>query len=50
MRGAQLRTLASVIRATGIVIVALLAFLQIMENVLRFQPGTASASAGVAAA
>ena len=32
LRGAQLRTLASVIRATGIVIVALLAFLQIMEK------------------
>ena len=48
MRGAQLRTLASVIRATGIVIVALLAFLQIMENVLHFNLGPLLASAGVA--
>jgi moderate conductance mechanosensitive channel len=48
VRGAQLRTLASVIRATGIVIVALLAFLQIMENVLHFNLGPLLASAGVA--
>jgi small-conductance mechanosensitive channel len=45
VRGAQLRT---VIRATGIVIVALLAFLQIMENVLHFNLGPLLASAGVA--
>ena len=48
VRGAQLRTLATVIRATGIVIVALLAFLQIMENVLHFNLGPLLASAGVA--
>jgi small-conductance mechanosensitive channel len=47
-RGAQVRTLASVIRATGIVIVAFLAFLQIMENVLHFNLGPLLASAGVA--
>jgi small conductance mechanosensitive channel len=47
LRGAQLRTLASVIRATGIVIVALLAFLQIME-ILHFNLGPLLASAGVA--
>ncbi len=48
VRGAQVRTLATVIRATGIVIVALLAFLQIMENVLHFNLGPLLASAGVA--
>lgn len=48
VRSAQLRTLASVIRATGIVIVALLAILQIMENVLHFNLGPLLASAGVA--
>jgi small-conductance mechanosensitive channel len=47
-RGAQVRTLASVIRATGIVIVAFLAFLQVMENVLHFNLGPFLASAGVA--
>jgi small-conductance mechanosensitive channel len=47
-RGAQLRTLATVIRATGIVIVSLIAFLQIMENVLHFNLGPLLASAGIA--
>ena len=47
-RGAQVRTLATVVRATGIVIVAFLAFLQIMENVLGFNLGPFLASAGVA--
>jgi moderate conductance mechanosensitive channel len=47
-RGAQVRTLATVIRATGIVIVGFLAFLQIMENVLHFNLGPFLASAGVA--
>jgi small-conductance mechanosensitive channel len=47
-RGAQVRTLASVIRATGIGIVGFLAFLQIMENVLHFNLGPLLASAGVA--
>jgi len=47
-RGAQVRTLATVVRATGIVIVAFLAFLQIMENVLNFNLGPFLASAGVA--
>jgi small-conductance mechanosensitive channel len=47
-RGAQVRTLATVIRATGIVLVAFLAFLQVMENVLRFNLGPFLASAGVA--
>jgi small-conductance mechanosensitive channel len=47
-RGAQIRTLATVIRATGIVIVGFLAFLQIMENVLHFNLGPFLASAGVA--
>ena len=47
-RGAQVRTLASVIRATGIGIVAFLAILQIMENVLHFNLGPLLASAGVA--
>jgi small-conductance mechanosensitive channel len=47
-RGAQIRTLATVVRATGVVIVAFLAFLQIMENVLHFNLGPFLASAGVA--
>jgi moderate conductance mechanosensitive channel len=47
-RGAQIRTLATVIRATGIVLVAFLAFLQIMENVLHLNLGPFLASAGVA--
>jgi moderate conductance mechanosensitive channel len=47
-RGAQVRTLATVIRATGIGIVGFLAFLQIMENVLNFNLGPLLASAGVA--
>ncbi len=47
-RGAQIRTLATVVRATGIVVVAFLAFLQIMENVLGFNLGPFLASAGVA--
>jgi small-conductance mechanosensitive channel len=47
-RGAQIRTLATVIRATGVVIVAFLAFLQIMENVLDFNLAPLLASAGVA--
>jgi moderate conductance mechanosensitive channel len=47
-RGAQVRTLASVIRGTGIGIVGFLAFLQIMENVLHFNLGPLLASAGVA--
>ena len=47
-RGAQVRTLATVVRATGIVIVAFLAFLQVMENVLGFNLGPLLASAGVA--
>jgi small conductance mechanosensitive channel len=46
--GAQVRTLGTVIRATGIVIVAFLAFMQIMENVLHFNLGPFLASAGVA--
>jgi small-conductance mechanosensitive channel len=46
--GAQVRTLATVIRATGIGIVGFLAFLQIMENVLHFNLGPLLASAGVA--
>lgn len=47
-RGAQVRTLATVMRATGIGLVAFLAFLQIMENVLHFNLGPLLASAGVA--
>jgi moderate conductance mechanosensitive channel len=47
-RAAQVRTLATVIRATGIVVVAFLAFLQILENVLHFNLGPFLASAGVA--
>jgi small conductance mechanosensitive channel len=46
--GAQVRTLATVIRATGIGIVGFLAFLQVMENVLHFNLGPLLASAGVA--
>jgi moderate conductance mechanosensitive channel len=46
--GAQVRTLATVIRATGIGIVLFLAFLQVMENVLHFNLGPLLASAGVA--
>ncbi len=46
--GAQVRTLATVIRATGIGIVIFLAVLQIMENVLGFNLGPLLASAGVA--
>ena len=46
-RGAQLRTLASVVRATGVVIVAILSFLQIM-GVLGFNMSPLLASAGVA--
>jgi moderate conductance mechanosensitive channel len=45
--GAQIRTLATVIRATGIVIVAFLAILQIMENVLHFNLGPLLAGASV---
>ena len=47
-RGAQIRTLATVVRATGVVIVAFLAFLQILETVLHFNLGPFLASAGVA--
>ena len=47
-RVSQVRTLTSVIRATGISIVVLLAVLQIMENVLNFNLGPLLASAGVA--
>ena len=47
-RGAQVRTLATVVRATGIVIVSFLSFLQIMETVLHFNLGPFLASAGVA--
>jgi moderate conductance mechanosensitive channel len=46
--GAQVRTLATVIRATGIGIVLFLAILQIMENVLHFNLSPLLASAGVA--
>jgi small conductance mechanosensitive channel len=46
--GAQVRTLATVVRATGIGIVLFLAFLQVMENVLHFNLGPLLASAGVA--
>ena len=44
----QMRTLASVIRATGIGIVIFLAALQIMDNVLGLNLGPLVASAGVA--
>jgi moderate conductance mechanosensitive channel len=47
-RSAQIRTLATVVRATGVVIVALLAFLQVMESVLHFNLSPLLASAGVA--
>jgi small-conductance mechanosensitive channel len=47
-RSSQVRTLATVLRATGIGIVAFLAFLQIMENVLHFNLSPLLASAGVA--
>ena len=47
-RGSQIRTLATVIRATGVVIVAFLAFLDTMENVLGFNLAPFLASAGVA--
>jgi small-conductance mechanosensitive channel len=47
-RGAQVRTLATVVRATGIVLVGFLAFLQVMENVLHLNLGPFLASAGVA--
>ena len=47
-RGSQIRTLATVIRATGIVIVAFLAFLDTMENVFDFNLAPFLASAGVA--
>jgi moderate conductance mechanosensitive channel len=46
-RGAQVRTLASVIRATGVVVVAILAFLQTMGT-LGFNMSPLLASAGVA--
>jgi small conductance mechanosensitive channel len=46
--GAQVRTLATVVRATGIGVVGFLAFLQVMENVLHFNLGPLLASAGVA--
>jgi moderate conductance mechanosensitive channel len=46
-RGAQIRTLATVIRATGVVVVAVLAILQMME-VLGFNMSPLLASAGVA--
>jgi moderate conductance mechanosensitive channel len=46
--GSQVRTLATVIRATGIGIAGFLAFLQVMENVLHFNLGPLLASAGVA--
>ena len=48
VRSGQVRTLASVVRATGIGIVCVLAFLQIMENVLHLNLGPLLASAGVA--
>lgn len=44
----QLRTVVSVVRATGIGIVAFLAILQAMENVLGFNLGPLLASAGIA--
>jgi moderate conductance mechanosensitive channel len=48
IRAGQVKTLASVIRATGITIVLVLALLQVMENVLHFDLGPLLASAGVA--
>jgi moderate conductance mechanosensitive channel len=47
-RAAQVRTLASVMRATGIGIVLFLAALQVMQNVLNFNLAPLLASAGVA--
>jgi moderate conductance mechanosensitive channel len=47
-RTAQVRTLASVVRATGIGIVLFLAALQVLENVLNFNLSPLLASAGVA--
>ena len=44
----QVRTLATVTRATGIVIVLLIGVMQVMENVLNFNLGPLLASAGVA--
>ena len=48
IRSGQVRTLASVVRATGIGIVVFLALLQVLENVLNFNLGPLLASAGVA--
>ncbi|HEV2274522.1 MAG TPA: mechanosensitive ion channel domain-containing protein [Acidobacteriaceae bacterium] len=48
VRTGQVRTVASVVRATGITIVVFLAVLQIMENVLHFDLAPLLASAGVA--
>lgn len=47
-RNAQVQTLATVMRATGIGVVIFLAVLQIMENVLNFNLSPLLASAGVA--
>jgi small-conductance mechanosensitive channel len=47
-RAAQVRTLASVMRATGIGIALFLATLQVMQNVLNFNLAPLLASAGVA--
>lgn len=47
-RAAQVRTLASVIRTSGISIVVFIALLQALENVLNFNLGPLLASAGVA--
>jgi small conductance mechanosensitive channel len=48
VRNAQVRTLASVVRATGIGLVLFIALMQVMENVLNFNLGPLLASAGVA--
>lgn len=48
VRSSQVRTLATVVRATGIGIVCFLAFLQIMENVLHLNLAPLLASAGIA--
>lgn len=48
IRAGQVRTLASVMRATGIGVVVALAVLQVMENVFHFDLGPLLASAGVA--
>ncbi len=48
IRSGQVRTLASVVRATGIGIVVFLAILQIFENVLNLNLAPLLASAGVA--